>query len=100
MAITDWKPVVEEWSRSGLSKAEYCRQHDLIYTTFATHARKHSKQGQLPNTAAGFVRIEAKTFQVRNSGIRLNIGDVEITLDTDFDQNTLSAVIGVLRAGA
>ena len=103
MEIIDWKKSVEEWSQSGLSKAEYCRQHDLIYTTFVTHARKHIQQRQLSNSAVGFVRVESKTvveaFQDRNSGVRLNIADVEITLDADFDQNVLSTVIGVLRAG-
>lgn len=103
MKITDWKKIVDEWSQSGLSKAEYCRQHSPIYTTFITQTRKHIQQRQLSNTAVGFVRDEYNTvveaFQVCCTGVRLNIAEEKNTLDGDYNQNVLSTVIGVLHAG-
>ena len=105
MDMMDWQKAVNEWAQSGLSKAEYCRQHKLTYTTFVTHTNSQNRVAKPNNSAISFVQVATKTViealsPVRNSGVQLSIDNVIITLDTDFDQATLSTVIGVLRAGA
>lgn len=38
----DWYTHIESWKKSGLSKAEYCRQNDLNTYSFYDRSRKLS----------------------------------------------------------
>lgn len=47
---TDWQHHVDTFNQSGLSKAQYCRDHDLTYHLFIYWSTKLS--GTVPDTAA------------------------------------------------
>ena len=40
-----WKKYIEDWQASGLSQAEYCRQHGLNANTFSGRLSHHRSQG-------------------------------------------------------
>ena len=105
MEMHEWTKAVEDWAKSGLSKAEYCRRHELIYSTFVSHTNDHRWLGLLQRDAASFVRVEAKTVvealsQTISSGVHVIVDDVRIDVDTRFDADALRSVMEVLRAGA
>jgi hypothetical protein len=39
----DWLKHIENWQRSGLSQAAYCRQHDLTYQHFTAQLAAYRK---------------------------------------------------------
>ena len=40
----DWQTHITQWESSGLSKAEYCRQHNLKLGTFYQIVSEHRKK--------------------------------------------------------
>ncbi len=48
----DWKTHIESWKESGLSKAEYCRQHNLNRYTFYQRLNK-----SIPRPEPGLVAL-------------------------------------------
>jgi hypothetical protein len=54
-----WPEHVSKWRDSGLSQADYCRQHGLCQNSFSYHKIK-SSTGLMPTKAesAGFVRVQ------------------------------------------
>lgn len=43
-----WQPIIADWSASGLSQAEYCRQRDIDVGNFRWWKRQLSA-GKIPN---------------------------------------------------
>jgi hypothetical protein len=54
-----WSEHVSKWRDSGLSQADYCRQHGLCQHSFSYHKLK-SSTGLMPTKggSAGFVRVQ------------------------------------------
>lgn len=54
-----WPEHVSKWRDSGLSQADYCRQHGLCQNSFSYHKLK-SSTGLMPTKgeSAGFVRVQ------------------------------------------
>lgn len=41
-----WTQQVASWAASGLSKREFCRQHELVYSTFGYWSRKLMRKAE------------------------------------------------------
>ena len=56
-----WPEHVSQWHDSGLSQANYCRQHGLCQNSFSYHKLK-SSSGLMPtkSDSAGFVRVQVR----------------------------------------
>lgn len=54
-----WPEHVSKWHDSGLSQADYCREHGLCQNSFSYHKRKYST-GLVPTKgeSAGFVSVQ------------------------------------------
>ena len=39
--IRNWKQIVKQWEKSCLTKAEFCRQNNIIPCQFSYHSIKH-----------------------------------------------------------
>jgi hypothetical protein len=54
-----WREHVSQWSDSGLTRAAYCRVHDLCPHNFSYHKRKDST-GLIPvkHKPSGFVSVQ------------------------------------------
>ena len=54
-----WPEHVSKWRDSGLSQADYCRQHGLCQNNFSYHKLK-SSTGLMPTKGepSGFVRVQ------------------------------------------
>ena len=53
-----WKNHIEEWQASGLSQAEYCRQHGLNANTFSGRLSHHRSQEKLRQTELIPVQVQ------------------------------------------
>jgi hypothetical protein len=91
----EWAEVVEQWRESGLSGAEFCRQHNLSVQRFYGWRRR---LGKTPSGGCGFVPLSF-SGQGGGNGIALVVGErVRVELCTGFDQHELVRVLGVLSA--
>ncbi len=100
-AARQWQAHVRALERSGLSRAEYCRRHNLSYHALRYWQLKLRQMGQAP------VEIQLPTLQPvagdpaqrKHSGvsIRLDSG-VRIELDEQFSSLVLGRVLQVLKA--
>ena len=101
-ASRHWHAHVKALDRSGLSRAEYCRRHDLSYHAMTYWQRKlgHGDHSlpvlvQVP----GFSPAEGKSNSARNSGITVRLDDrISVELDTEFSEVTLGKVLSILEA--
>jgi len=57
----DWQQHINQWHKSALNQAQYCRQHHLKESAFSYHKNKlahHSKASLLePVKSSGFIQL-------------------------------------------
>ena len=87
---TQWQTIIEEQRASGLTIADYCREHQLATATFYAVRKK------LGLSAGNFIRAKV-TQQVelvtQQSAIELSIGQVKVTLSTSTSASYLGQVL-------
>ena len=89
-----WQSHINQWSESGMSQLEYCRQHDLIPHRFTYWKRKFKKQ-HLP---VEFVQVTPESMNINLSGLKLNIGPgFQIEIPDGFSRATLEQVLATLK---
>jgi len=96
-----WKHHIEEWSRSGLTQAAYCRENDLRPNRF-TYWKIKFKDQNLPIEFAQVspVQISELLNSARPERLLLNVDSgFQIEIPDGFSQTTLSQVLQVLRRG-
>lgn len=92
-----WQPHVEALAQSGLSRREYCRQHNLSYHSATYWLRKLSQA--VVKGEPSFSLIEVPNRLAAQSPLRLYIGSCMVELDPGFDQATLARTLAVLEQG-
>ena len=96
-----WQAHVNALAKSGLSRAEYCRQHNLSYHTMNYWQRKLSRSN---NRQATLVPVTLPAALMRNGG-QHNQADLQIILPgkmsvavgNNFSPATLSRLLTVLE---
>ena len=104
----NWPEQFKSWKKSGLSKAEYCRQKKIRYSSFL-YWRKKYESPQSPPSGLSFVRLDNTVLNNPisltnivdsptdiSSGIRIFLNPLSISVDTNFSPSTLSQVIQIL----
>lgn len=108
-----WRKHLENWRQSGLSQQEYCREHNVGYSTFCRWKKR------LGNAVSGCAShlVEVGSFDrdalsdalsvnpfgspvnktVNSSAIRFWCGDFCIEIGADFSSETLCHLIRTLR---
>lgn len=76
---TDWQVMVEEYKRSGMTQSSWCKEKNLVKSTFQYHLKKCSQSAYHP-----FIELRAPS-----TGIKLRIGKICLELDAEFDERTL-----------
>jgi len=88
-----WKQHIEQWSESGLSQTEYCRQNVLSRHRF-TYWKIKFKPKNLP---AKFVQIP-EPLDIHVPDLKLNIGQgLQIEIPEGFSRATLEQVLATLK---
>lgn len=97
-----WAAHLGAWRRSGLSRAEYCRQHGVSYHALSYRHRKKSA-GSTAAAGAVLVQVPSITPPVAsmNPGdtrIILRVRDrFEVELGGQFDSEALRCLLSVLE---
>jgi len=95
-----WQAHAKAQTRSGLSRAEYCRQHKLSYHALTYWQRKKSGKKQ-PGTTLVPVRLERILHgpaRTKSSGLKIFVKDqLSIEVDDHFSPITLGRVLSVVE---
>jgi len=96
-----WQVHVQALERSGMSRAEYCRQHDLSYHALTYWQRKlhHAEQPPvLVQIPTGQPMTRNPVRQQKNSGVSIQVNNrMRIELTEQFSPAALDKVLGVLE---
>ncbi len=95
-----WQAHVKAQERSGLSRAEYCRQHKLSYHALTYWQRKKSGRQQPGTTLVPIPpeRILHEPAQSKTSGLKIVVTNgLSIEVGNHFSLTTLNRVLSVLE---
>ncbi len=104
-----WQQHIEAWRSSGLTQAEYARQHQLVVKRFSYHKRRYfSESGAKPTASSSTAALVPVTVtedlpapapEPVAPGITLTSpGGFRIELAAGFDHQALKQVLNVLGA--
>ena len=70
-----WSEHLAQWLASGLSRATYCRKHDLCQQKFSYRKRQSDafRSGKSEDAASGFARVQVNTSISAPSGTGLSL---------------------------
>jgi hypothetical protein len=95
-----WLAHLKAWQKSGLSRAEYCRQHNLSYHAFNYWKKKTDRQQK---AACNFVpvpaiRIAQAAAHNHRATLKIDLGSsLKIEVHDGFTPATLSQIVQALR---
>jgi hypothetical protein len=92
-----WSTIIEDWSHSGLSQAEYCRQHQLNLDQFYAWKYKLAKANHQPKDKAEFLPLTVIQNADTAASIILCVAGVEIRYEHDTDPELLTQLLCTLR---
>lgn len=86
-----WRSLFEDFERSGVSAAAFCRERGLPAPYFRTKYRERSSQG----SKNAFAKVQvSKPF----TPVSIWIGDVQIRCDTSVPNDWLAGLIRQVQA--
>lgn len=96
-----WQVHVKALVRSGLSRAEYCRQHDISYHALTYWQKKLSKPASTTTTLVPVTLQSDSDRNVIPSGraeLQINLpGKMSIAVGDNFSPATLTRLLTVLE---
>jgi len=98
-----WRAHLQALGKSGLSRAEYCRRHDLSYDAMTYWLRKNLKGDSSQQPTLVPVALQSRmNGPVQNSSgnvVRVVLpGEVVVEVNDNFSPSTLASVLSVLEA--
>jgi len=105
---SNWKSIVENFNKSGVRAADYCRYNNICPSTLSTwrvRYRKHSEDSR----SSGFDEIKFspsvletdifENIETKNTGIVLSFGSkIKLKLTDDFRDDSLFRILKVLSS--
>lgn len=85
----NWQQLMDQWRRSGLSKAEFCKSQKIPVHTFYYYQKLHRSTGTPPQkTSQLFVPlIEKKDFTIRINN------SISLSFETTPDANWMASFV-------
>jgi len=93
-----WSSIIAEWSHSGLSQADYCRQHRLDLNQFYAWKYKLAKNKHPRTDNTEFLPLTVIHKTDTAPSISLSVAGVQIRYDHDTDPELLNQLLRTLRA--
>ncbi len=87
-----WNARVQQWKASGLSGYAWCRQTGVPYKNFGYWRRRLCSSPKQPSQF-----FELLTSKSDCSGLKLELGGINLTIDHEFDEECLLRVLRALR---
>ncbi|HFD32781.1 MAG TPA: IS66 family insertion sequence hypothetical protein [Gammaproteobacteria bacterium] len=76
-----WENHIEQWSSSGLTQAEYCRQHDISSNRFTYWKCKFKRE----KTSSGIVPVPVSALSSPGSGRPVSSCELRLCIDSRYD---------------
>ena len=94
-----WLSHVKALKKSGLSRAEYCRQHKLSYHALTYWQRKMPRSTETTLVPVPLERVLKTPGQSKSSGLKIYLTDrISIEVSDHFSSATLQRVLSVLES--
>lgn len=95
-----WQERIRQWQASGTSLAQWSRESHLRYSQCLYWKLRFLGPGikEPENAPKGFYEIETEALE--DSGVSLELSDVQIHLSTEFDSSTLLKCLDLLQRRA
>jgi len=95
-----WSQHISAWEVSGLSQADFCQYHHLVYGTFVywRHRLKKLNVGKIAECAISFLPVALNAVKPKVLVLHIN-NRHGVELDADFDPVLLSQVVRALEPG-
>ena len=87
-----WKKHLKDWSASGRSQVDYCRENNLSRHQFQYWKKRLNSQA----SPAFFELRVTPENEKQPAPLRLMVGDCQVAVERDFDPVALQQLIGVL----
>ena len=86
-----WKKHLKDWSASGRTQVDYCREHNLSRHQFQYWKKRlHSPESH------AFIELRVPENEKQPAPLRLMLGGCQVAVERDFDPVALQQLIGVL----
>lgn len=95
-----WANLIEKWQQSGMKAQTWCRENQVVYTTFLgwrNRLKGHPQSKEICKLSVKAQFIELKEAPKVNPEISLEYDGILIHLKADFDPFLLKKCLGVLR---
>ena len=100
MSIDDWKRIIKRWENSGISQKEFCKQHNIAYSSFKYWRNKITNI--LEVSAFKEIEVVKKKSDICanvKSPININLpGNVIVSIPYNLEDQTL-LILGKLLKG-
>ena len=93
-----WSSLIEQWSHSGLSQADFCRRHQINLDRFYSWKYKLAKISYSPKDNGEFLPLAVIQNANTATSIVLTVAGVEIRYQYDTDPELLSQLLCTLKA--
>lgn len=96
-----WFKLVEQWQKSGLSQAEFCRQHQIHSGNFynwTAKYRRHCDQSSQTKPTNNIQTLIPVQLNTPSSALSISCGDIRIEFETGLSAEQTVAWIKTLRA--
>ena len=96
--LAQWAEMVRSRNESGLTVTDWCKQNGINIKTYY-YRLKRMRQAVCSEIEQHDIvtAIPADAPQSEDENIILIVGDVKISLSDNFNENTLSRLLGVLK---
>lgn len=96
--LAQWAEMVKSRKESGLTVTDWCRQNGINLKTYYYRLKRLRQTvcNEIEQHDIVPVKPIAET-EPTSEKIELSVGDVKISLPDNFNENTLSRLLGVLR---
>ena len=92
-----WRAVVAEQAKSGLTAADFCRDRHIKVSLFYRW-RRRLRRTEEHRVSTGFLELTPETAAQSGSGIRIHLANgLSIELERVFDPRTLRRAIETLN---
>ena len=92
-----WKEHLQQYEASGISKAAYCREHNLNYHQFSFWYRKFHDDEHKSSPFVALPHTGTNTTTGRAYPVAIDIGGITVHLNEGISRDTLKMVITVLQ---
>lgn len=93
-----WLELIEQQQSSGLSMAEFCRQHDIVLKNFYARRSHWLKSQSKPTSDAlsRFSQVTVSTAPAAAPALILQVGAASLSLPPHTDARWLAQLLGQL----